>query len=425
MDKEKPSAVSLVLVGCGARGATYAAVARQFPDELEVVAICDLRPEYRAGLAVLHTVPETRQFSDWRELLSQPRLAAAAVISLPDALHVEVAVALAAKGYHLLLEKPMATDPDGCQRIAEAVRQHGVLLSVCHVMRYSKYTRMLKRVLAEGRIGDLVSVQHLEPVGVLRQTHAFVRGNWRNSRESTFMLMSKSCHDIDWICHLMGNRCRQVSSFGGLFHFRAENRPVGAANRCLGCGIESSCPYSALRLYLGLLQKGGEEGLLRILTPEVSEAGILEALRSGPYGRCVYACDNDVVDHQVVIMEFDGGATASFTMTGFTPTCDRLTHIGGTAGYIYGNGQQFSIHDYATGREQLCLPEEMDEAPGDRHGGGDIGVIRALAAAIRTGDAGLILSGAEETLASHRLVFAAERARIEGRVIGLDETGQR
>ena len=96
--------------------------------------------------------------------------------------------------------------------------------------------------------------------------------------------------------------------------------PAGAADRRLDCGIESSCPYSAKRFYL---ENFGRDWIIdycvTVITDDHTREGVRKALREGPYGRCVYACDNDAVDNQVVILDFDDGATASFTMTAFTP----------------------------------------------------------------------------------------------------------
>lgn len=276
-------------------------------------------------------------------------LADVAVIATQDADHVEPAVALARQGCHLLLEKPMATSEADCERIVDAAEEAGVLLAVCHVLRYTPYSRRLKALVDGGRIGDVVSVEHPEPVGWWHQAHSYVRGNWRREDTSTFMLMAKSCHDLDWLTHLIGRPVQRVSSFGGLYEFRAERRPVGAADRCLDCAVEASCPYSAPRIYLPLLKEPDRVWPLSVVTAERSEEGVLAASREGPYGRCVYACDNDVVDHQVVSLEYRGGVTASFTMTAFTPSDFRRTRVFGTRRSIEGDGGSITVHDFVDG----------------------------------------------------------------------------
>lgn len=324
----------------------------------------------------------------------------------------EPVLAFAALGYHIMLEKPMALTADECRRIVAAVEKAGVILAVGHVLRYTPYTQALKRIVDSGRLGEIVSVQHLEPVGFWHQAHSFVRGNWRREDEATSMLMAKSCHDLDWLQYVLGRPPVRVSSFGRLSHFRPENKPVGAADRCLDCAVETSCPYSAKRDYGDRLARGAHNWPLSVVIDEFTPQALDTALREGPYGRCVYACDNDVVDHQVVAMEFASGATGTFTMTAFTEQADRQTRIFGTRAELRGDGEHLRVYDFLTRAEELIdLGTEgtMDAAGG--HGGGDAGLMDAFVAAIATEDPGLVKSGPQESLTSHLTVLAAERAR--------------
>ncbi len=239
--------VTVAIVGAGSRGSTYAACFAQ-TGRARVVAVAEPRSFARDSLALRYDVPPEAVFDDWRALLAQPRLADVAVIATQDQHHADPAVALAGLGYHLLLEKPMATTEADAERIVTAAEDAGVMLAVCHVLRYTPYSRLLKSVVDSGRIGDVVSVEHLEPVGWWHQAHSYVRGNWRREDESTFMLMAKSCHDLDWLAHVIGRPAVRVSSFGGLYEFRAQRRPEGAADRCLDCAVEANCPYSAPRI---------------------------------------------------------------------------------------------------------------------------------------------------------------------------------
>jgi len=273
-------------------------------------------------------------------------------------------------------------------------------------------------------------VQHLEPVGWWHHAHSFVRGNWSRQENSGPMLLTKSCHDIDWLIHLFGQIPARVSSFGGLTHFRPEQRPAGAADRCLDCPVEPTCPYSAKRLYLGALADPDQHFWpLGAITREFTEEAVLHALRTGPYGRCAYTAGNDVVDHQVVTMEFADGATCSFTMSAFTPMEHRRTRLMGTHGYLDGDGQTLRYLDFRTGDEQL-LETDGDGASAadghggasaaDGHGGGDAGLTEAFLAAVAAGDPTLVSSDATESLATHRVVWAAERARLHGEIVQLN-----
>lgn len=411
--------VTLAVVGAGSRGSAYARCAAA--SGARVVAVAEPRRPRRERLASEHGLPPYATFRGWRELAARPRLSDAVLIATQDALHVQPAVAFADLGYHLLLEKPMATTEADCVRIVDAVEAAGVLGAVCHVLRYTPYTRAMKRLVDSGDVGEVVSVEHLEPVGWWHHAHSYVRGNWRREDESTFMLMAKSCHDLDWLAHLTGRRASRVSSFGGLHHFRPEQRPAGAADRCLDCAVEPDCPYSASRLYLGCLgDPDRERWPLSVVTDELTEAGVRRALREGPYGRCVYACDNDVVDHQIVGVEYDDGVTASFTMTAFTPLGHRRTRVFGTRGSLEGDGIDIVVHDFVTGaRRVVHTSTGTDASAAAGHGGGDQGLVDAFLSALRTGDRAHVLSDVRESLHTHRVVWAAERARRSGTVVEL------
>lgn len=410
------TSVTLALVGGGLRGQLYArsAVAS---GAARVTAIAEPDPGRRTALGTEFAVPAGRLYADWAELADAGRLADAAIIATQDQLHMAPAVRMADLGYHLLLEKPMATTEAEAAAIASAAERNGIILAVCHVLRYTPYTRMLKDLLDSGRIGRLVNVQHLEPVGWWHQAHSFVRGHWRRSDTSAPMLLTKACHDLDWLVHLFGAVPARVSSFGSLTHFKASERPAGAAPRCLDCPLEPTCPYSAKRLYLDCLADPDRHYWpLGAVTEERTEAGVLEALRTGPYGRCVYACDNDVVDHQVVNLEFPDGGTCSFTMSAFTPMEHRRTRLLGTHGFLDGDGQTIRLVDFRTGEEELLA---VPEADGDGHGGGDQELTATFLRAVQTGDPGLLPTDAGASLATHRVVWAAEEARTTGTVVTL------
>jgi predicted dehydrogenase len=406
--------VRYAIVGAGQRGRGYAEWVAAHGDRARVVAVAEPRAHQRESLARRHGAEHV--FSSWQELVAAPRLADAAIVSTQDAEHVAPAMALARKGYHLLVEKPLAPTPAECTELVEAVTDAGVLFAVCHVMRYRPYTKLVKQLVDEGRVGEVMSVQHLEPVGYWHYAHSYVRGNWRRGDLASFMLLAKSGHDVDWLRHIVGRPIERVSSFGSLRHFRRSSQPEGAADRCLDCAVEPTCPYSAPRLYLGMVRSGRTGWPVSVLTDEVTEEGVTAALRTGPYGRCVYACDNDVVDHQVVAMEFEGGVTATFTMTGFTPHADRRTQVFGTRGSLDGDGEHVRLHDFTTDKTETLTVPSTGQDTDTGHNGGDAGLMDAFTRAVETGDAHHILSGPTESLESHLAVFAAERSRLSGTV---------
>lgn len=392
-----------------ARGSAYASYAVA-TGRAEVVAVAE--PDQRRAVEARATHHGAEIVDDWRDLAARPPQADAVIIATQDRHHAQPAVRFAELGYHLLLEKPMAATEQEVLAVLDAVDRADVMLSVCHVLRYTRYTSAVKEIIDAGRLGDIASIEHLEPVGWWHQAHSYVRGDWRREDLASPMLLAKSCHDLDWISYIMGKAVRKVSSFGNLMHFRPQNRPATATARCLDCPVEPSCPYSAKRLYLDCLGNPEREAWpLDAVTSARTIDGIEEALRDGPYGRCVYTCDNDVVDHQVVSLEYENGSTASFTMTGFTPFTRRRTRIFGTHGCLEGDGVKAVITDFVTGREQTLVLGDSGSDAASGHDGGDERLMDAFLDALDTGDASHILSNAGTSLESHRIAWAAERSR--------------
>lgn len=415
--------VQLAVVGAGARGRAYADLAAHTGNAV-ITAVADPVPESRLALGSRHAVPPDRQLADWRELATLPRLADAVLVATPDRDHVAAAEALMAAGYDVLLEKPMATSGADCDRLVAAADRAGVFLVLCHVLRYTPYVRALLEVVRSGRIGEVACVQHLEPVGYWHFAHSYVRGNWRNTEESSFLLLAKACHDIDLVTALVGRPVTKVSSFGSLLHFRPDRRPAGAADRCVDCPLEDACAYSAVRLYrAGLAGDERKRYFTEVMAGSMTADAVERALRNGPYGRCVYAGGNDAVDHQVVAMEFDSGATATLTVSAFTPVERRRTTVFGTRGQISGNGRRLEVYDFRTETTQVLEPaadhETADGSAAGGHDGGDRGLVTAFVAALHRGQAGLVTTTASESLTGHRVVFAAERARRQGDVVTL------
>ena len=404
--------ITAVVLGAGSRGATYAGYAKEFPEDLQVVAVAEPRADRRDLLADALDIPEDGRFASWQELLARPRMADCAFVCTLDDDHTEPAIKAMELGYHVLLEKPMSNSEDECRRITEAAERTGRVLAVCHVLRYTPFYMTLKDLIDRGEIGQVTAVNQIENVGYWHQAHSFVRGNWRNTAETSPMLLQKSCHDMDILLWLVGRDCQRVQSFGSLRHFTPENAPEGAPARCTdGCPHADTCPYYAPRLYMDMSRTGWP---VDVITTDLSEAGRRRALEEGPYGRCVYRCDNDVVDRQVVNLEFEGGAVATFTMTAFSADFSRQLKIFGTTGQItadMGTGQ-IVLHRF--GEEKKTIP--VDTASSG-HGGGDYGILGDFLHILRHG--GESRTSAKVSLQSHLICFAAERSRKEHIVVEL------
>ena len=294
------------IAGLGSRGKdTYARAAKLFPDKMEIAAIADIDPAKVRAAAEEYRVKEEACFASAEELLAQDKLADVIVIATQDRQHVKHAVLALKKGYHVLLEKPISPDLAECRKLVKTARECGRQVVICHVLRYAPFYEKLKELIDAGAIGEIVSVMAVENVGWWHQAHSFVRGNWRNSELSSPMILQKCCHDMDILLWLTGKTCKSVSSFGDTYLFRKENAPEGAGRRCLdGCRAKEDCPFDAEKIYMDHkkygVRSGNREWPLDVLTLHPTKESVMDALKSGPYGRCVYDCDNNVVDHQVV-----------------------------------------------------------------------------------------------------------------------------
>jgi predicted dehydrogenase len=412
--------VDAIVIGAGLRGRfTYGGWACAHPDQLRVVAIAEPDETRRAGMAEEQELPPERVFSDWRELLEQPRMADAAIVATGDTLHVEPALAALERGYHLLLEKPMAPDPADCLRVVRAAERAGRILQVGHVLRHSAFYARVHEIVVSGQLGDIATLDLKEHVAHWHMTHSYVRGKFRNRRIAAPILLAKSCHDLDLLVWLAGARPRRVASFGSLTHFRSESAPQGAPERCTqGCPVQPDCIHDAVRFYLD-----PHDGIAQIwpwsdVSPNPAREARREALETGPYGRCVYRTDNDALDHQVLAVELDGGIIASFTLQGLATHERRTLRISGSAGELRGVLQTGEIEITRHG----TLDAERIQIEGSEigHFGGDEGLVAHFVDCVSREALDDALTSGRIALESHLLGFAAEQARETGSVVDLD-----
>jgi len=408
--------VDAVLVGAGSRGTfAYGQYALDHPDQMRFTAVVEPHAERRRRFAAAHAIPRQHQFESWEALYSRGQIGQALVNCTLDHMHLESTLPALELGYDVLVEKPMANAMESCVRLAEAAERRGRLLMICHVLRYTPFFSALHDVLASGELGDIVTMEHRENVVFWHMAHSFVRGNWRDSRAESPMILAKCCHDMDILFWNLG-AVRRLSSFGSLRHYRAENAPEGAPARCTdGCPVAGKCPWFAPRLYL----REDTGWPVSVISEDTSQEARLRALETGPYGRCVYRCDNDVVDNQTINFEFENGATGVFVMHGHSHLEGRTMRYDGTRGTLIGRflhgAHEIEIHDHLTGRARTLNPS------GDTggHGGGDEGLMAAFIDAVRDRSTGL--TTARESLESHLMAFAAEEARLTGTIVQMDE----
>ncbi|PPQ66752.1 hypothetical protein CVT24_008709 [Panaeolus cyanescens] len=397
--------ITIAVVGCGQRGKAYANYAFRCPELCKIVAIAEPRPRTKQQFAQSHNIDQTLVFDSWEELLAASaetivtvgkRLADAVIVAVQDHMHLEVVEAFSKQGYHVLCEKPMATNPLDCLRMEAAVKASGAIFGMGHVMRYSPYSKEITDIIRSGSLGELVNAVHVEPVGYYHFAHS----------------------DIDLLCHWFKPAIPvKISSFGSLRHFRQSAKPTAAGNttRCLDCPIERNCPYSAKKIYLDPVSHGNTGWPVETIVDGLPDIeNVTEALRDGPYGRCVYESANDVCDNQVVNIEFSNGSTASFTMVAFTDAiCDRQTRLHFSHGEIIGNMNTFTVSDFRKRSTTTHRPRNE----GGGHGGGDMGLISSFVEAVRTNQQKALGTTIDEVVKSHLTVFAAEESRLKGIVV--------
>ena len=419
------SPITFAIAGFGDRGSTYASMQDLFPDQMKVVAVADLDPAKVEKARKRYDLPPDRCFSSAEEMLERSKLAEVLVVATMDRQHVDHAIPALRKGYHILLEKPISPELSRCRELLEVAREcHGQVI-VCHVLRYTAFYNQLKELIDSGRIGNVVSVCANENVGYWHQAHSFVRGNWRNSKETSPMILQKSCHDMDIFTWLLGKKCRSVSSFGGTWLFRPERALEGAALRCLdGCQVKEACPFDAEKIYITSPKTGramGDSWITSVLSVENTVESTYRALREGPYGRCVYQCDNDVVDHQQTNLLLEDGSTVSFTMCAFTENCYRTFKAMGTRGEIEADTRSNLIHIRVFGQPEEVI--DVGRLAGDLkgHGGGDSGIIRDFLELLRGGVLNGRTTTLENSMESHFIALAAEESRLHGgRVVEME-----
>ena len=420
---QKP--ITAVIVGAGHRAIIYAKLALQKPELLRIVGVADPDPIRREKTREMFGFPEENCLEDAAALAAVPKFANAAINGTMDQQHVETAVPLLEKGYDMLLEKPFATNEAEMRRLVDCVRKNRNKVMICPVLRYTPFYLSIKERVAAGEIGDIINIQMNEHVSYHHLSTSYVRGKWANSDEChTTMLLAKCCHDIDLMMWMMSDtRPVTVSSFGSKFQFKPENAPKEAGTRCLvDCPLVETCRYSAKRLYLDQPERWAFyiwdklEGLEH--PTEQDRVNLLKG--DSNYGKCIYKCNNNVVDHQSVLVNFASGATGTHNMVGGSSKSERRIHIIGTLGEIYGDFEESKfyvskIHPTKTDEKTV---EEVDlHVTGDMvgayggHGGGDERLAEDFVNFLQGGKTSLACTSIFDSVAGHLCVYLADRSR--------------
>ena len=416
---QKP--VTAITLGAGARGNTYGNYAIEFPDELNIVGVAEPIPIRNDRYAKKHKIKKKHRFVTWEHVFERRKFADAVIISTPDDLHYGPCMQALEMGYDVLLEKPISPSEKECRDILALAQKTGRIVAVCHVLRYAPYFIKLKEMIDTGAVGELISIQHLEPIQHVHMAHSFVRGNWHNSKTSTPIILGKSCHDLDILRWLIGKPCKNISAFGNLKWFKESNAPAGSTKRCTdGCAAESTCPYSALKIY----HRDRDYTYVFDFPDDPSTHGefILEQLRTTNYGRCVYRMENDQADHYVTSIEFEDDITANFSMEAFTSYHGRRTRVMGSHGDIVGDMDHFIHTDFLTMKATKwdIHSEDVENYKSSGHGGGDWALVSDWIKAIQQQDPGLLTSTIDDSIESHIMGFMAEKSRKNMQVVAVE-----
>lgn len=400
-----------IILGAGGRGRVYTRLCKQYGVDLIAVADPDVKKLKKLGKDF--GVSEERLFESWQDALDKAADADALINATPDRMHYETTMAALENDLHVLLEKPMSPSEEECITMVETAEKKGLILMICHVLRYAPFFEMLKKVIDSGRIGDIINLEWTENVSYWHFAHSYVRGAFRNEETSSPFILAKSCHDLDLFSYITEKKCLSVISEGGLTHFTEANKPVGAPKYCLdGCPHEKTCPHFAPALYLKQITNVYWPS--ETISADTSFAARYKALERGPFGRCVYQCDNNVADHQTAVFTMEGGMTIDFNMIGFSSENTRTFRIFGTTGDIRGHldkGELEITQFLNMEKETLKVNEEEIKSS---HGGGDARLVKDFINAVE-GDTAQMRTTARLSLQSHLMAFAAEKSRKEGK----------
>lgn len=409
--------MNAVLIGAGSRGMIYGKWAVEHG--MNITAVAELRQDRLQQAGEVLGVPPQMRFSDGAQLLSKGKLADAAIIATMDQDHFGHVMQALDCGYDILLEKPISPDPRQCLLIEKKANALGRKITVCHVLRYTNFFGTIKDVLDSGELGKIVAIKHSENIGNFHMAHSFVRGNWRNDVLSSPIIMQKSCHDMDILLWLTGSHCTRVSAFGSLSFFRPEHAPEGAGERCCDCPVAENCRFNAKRVYLPVLGQWPAD----VVCLEPTEQALEEALKTGPYGRCVFRCDNNVCDHMSCIMEFENSVTATFSLTAQTSGVHRNIHIMCEHGEILADDGQRTVEI----RRFIASPADSFEVRtihvrtnASGHGGGDAGIMEDFVVGVKN-PGQESRSSISRSVESHLMACAMEQARVSGTVVDMKE----
>lgn len=423
--------ITAAVIGYGNRGSIYAGYALNHPDDFKIVAIVD-KIDYRLVEAgKLFNLRSDRLFTNIDDFLAVNIKCDIVINATMDAEHYETAVKIVNAGYNLLLEKPITAKASELLDIEKRVKEKGVKMFVCHVMRYSPYYSEIKKIINKGVIGEIFNIEMNEHVSIGHFLNSYVRGRWHNEKEcGSGFLLAKCCHDLDLMCWLNNTiEPIEVSSFGARSYFIRNKAPLDSAEYCYQCKYLESCPYSAKLAHL-LCDDAPYvtwEGIKKPLD-EITYQEKEQYLQNSIFGRCAYKIETDLVDKQCVSVNFENGSFGSLNMIGGTTRGGRSIHIVGSKGEIQGywESSKFVLRIYDAKLQGFTEKEfDVSKDVHSGHMGSDDRIIRDLVAYLNGDESSLSITKIEDSINGHLCVYAAEISRKEHRVVDLKREYER
>lgn len=404
--------LKIAAIGLGNRTCKYLLYVKDHQAVVKLVAIVEPDPARLEAIRKMFDLPHGSCFRSYEEFTASQIETDACIIGTPDNLHYPQVLDAMSRGWHVLLEKPMAQTAEQCRKIAEVSKKTGMLVSVCYVLRYQPYFIKFRELVQMPQMGRILSVSHTEKIGNDRTAHTYVRGPWNVSEMDTTVFLSKCCHDVDFVLWLIGNDVRAVSSEGTYNTFTKENVPEGATARCIDCPLEKECRYSAVDVYVRRKDwiKGFVPG-----PGETADEAVARALRESRYGRCVYDCPtNDVIDRQVVTLEMASGIKAEIVMECPTEDDHRSTRVECENAVIYGDERVITV-EYRDGREKEVYDYSWTKGM-DLHANADLHIVEDFVDAVLSGRDD-VRTSSDQAVVSHVVCFLAEESRLSGNKI--------
>lgn len=415
MDKIK---FTVAIIGVGARGGdAYGCLINEEKEKFTIVSLCDQRQERLDMFGERFNVPAKNRFQDEEEFFKEKR-ADVLLIATPDKEHIRQAIRAFSLGYDIMVEKPLSDSFEECEALLAAQKKYGGKALVCHVLRYAPAFLKVKELLANGKVGKLVSIEAIENIAYWHIAHSYVRGNWRNTEVAFPIILAKCCHDLDLLQYYAGAKCKSVSSIGDIYWFKEENAPVGAEKKCVDCKYVDSCTYSAKKIYIDRYVENGEPNdawpFNVVASAPVTKEKLLDGIKNTNYGNCVFKSDNNVVDNQFTQMVFENGVKASLTLTGFSGNIGRTYHFNGTDGEVILDERENTLVVWKFGEEKVEIKIDELIKVGDKgysHGGGDYFLVQGLYEVL-TGN-GTAVTSLEASVESHLIGMSAEKSRLQ------------